>query len=240
MRWLCVWVCLLGGCKKKADTGTDGGLGPPPPSIDQRLQVSNVSPPVVAPGVTGAVQVVGAGFQPGSWVRISGVRAPAVQFMNENVLSVTVPPLVEGVYDVTVQNPDGANATLRGGLRATSQTSGGVVIDRQRCGSVVVYFDTDQAGVSPTARSRLDGVMDCYTQGTHAIQLAGHADARGTTDYNLALGQRRAEAVREYLVRAGVPASRLPVTTWGEERPADAGGGESAWAKNRRVELIIP
>ncbi len=230
---------LASGCKKKPTDGMDGLSGPPVPTVDQTLQVVNVSPSTVAPSTPATVQVVGSGFVQGALLQVGPQRIPSVAFLNENVLSANLPPLAAGVYDVSVTLPTGESSTLTGGLRAVAM-SASVSIDRQRCGSVTVYFDTDQASLSPTARSRLDSVMDCYTNGGHTIRLTGHADERGTTDYNVALGQRRAEAVRDHLMRAGVPASRMPITSFGEEQPVERGYGEAVWAKNRRVELIIP
>jgi peptidoglycan-associated lipoprotein len=233
-------VLLAVGCKKKpVDGAGDGVAGPPVPSVDQSMQVVSVSPSTVAPGAPAKVQIIGSGFAAGAALQVGPQRVSAVQFLNENVLSATLPPMAAGSYDVTVALPTGASSTLRGALRV-ADASVSVSIDRARCGQVVVYFDTDQAGLSPTSRSRLDSVMDCYTSGSHTIRLTGHADERGTTDYNVALGQRRAEAVRDHLMRAGVPAGRLPITSYGEEKPAERGYGEQVWAKNRRVELVIP
>ena len=67
--------------------------------------------------------------------------------------------------------------------------------------------------------------------------LAGHADERGTREYNLALGQRRGEAVADYLRTLGVDSNRLTVRSYGEERPVALGSNEASWAKNRRVEI---
>ena len=70
------------------------------------------------------------------------------------------------------------------------------------------------------------------------VRLEGHADERGTREYNLALGERRAKAVANYLAIQGVPRPQIEVISYGEEKPAALGQGESAWAQNRRVELI--
>lgn len=71
------------------------------------------------------------------------------------------------------------------------------------------------------------------------VEVQGHADERGTTDYNLALGQRRASAVRSYLVTEGVSGEQLRTVSYGEERPAEMGSNESAWSENRRAEFRI-
>jgi peptidoglycan-associated lipoprotein len=72
-----------------------------------------------------------------------------------------------------------------------------------------------------------------------ALQVQGHADERDTTDFNLALGQRRAQSVAGTLVELGVPRQRVQVTSFGEERPVERGGGEGTWSKNRRVEILV-
>ena len=71
------------------------------------------------------------------------------------------------------------------------------------------------------------------------LVLEGHADERGTAEYNLALGERRAQAVRDFLVAAGVEARRITTVSYGEERPLDPGHDEVAWALNRRVHFIV-
>ncbi|MEZ4322512.1 MAG: OmpA family protein [Myxococcota bacterium] len=99
-----------------------------------------------------------------------------------------------------------------------------------------MYFELDSATLSAPVRSALDQAMPCL-KARSIIRLEGHADERGTTDYNLALGQRRAESISRYLVSQGVPPNKLPITSYGEERPADTGHDEAAWAKNRRVDM---
>ena len=69
--------------------------------------------------------------------------------------------------------------------------------------------------------------------------IEGHADERGTREYNLALGERRANAARDFLLAQGVPAARLLVTSWGKERPVAPGSNEEAWAQNRRAVTVV-
>jgi peptidoglycan-associated lipoprotein len=71
------------------------------------------------------------------------------------------------------------------------------------------------------------------------LQIEGHCDERGTEEYNRALGERRALAIREYLVNLGVAADRVYTLSWGEDKPADTGHDEAAWGKNRRGEFIL-
>lgn len=101
-----------------------------------------------------------------------------------------------------------------------------------------VYFDLDSYDIRPDAKPLLaeaSKLMRQYPQ--IALRLEGHCDERGTAEYNLALGEKRANAVRDYLVGLGVERSRLSTVSYGKERPADLGHDEAAWAKNRRVEF---
>ncbi|MBP7147145.1 MAG: peptidoglycan-associated lipoprotein Pal [Acidobacteria bacterium] len=101
-----------------------------------------------------------------------------------------------------------------------------------------VYFDYDSFDLSSDAMGVLEENarwLRAHT-GTRVV-LEGHCDERGTTEYNLDLGAKRARAVRDHLVRLGVAAAQLDTISYGEERPAETGGNEAAWSKNRRVEF---
>lgn len=103
-----------------------------------------------------------------------------------------------------------------------------------------VYFALDDSDLAPEVRSVLSGLAEglALNPGV-SIMIEGHCDERGTVEYNLALGERRAIAVKEYLINYGVNASRLYTISYGKERPADPGHNEAAWAKNRRAEFSI-
>ena len=102
----------------------------------------------------------------------------------------------------------------------------------------VVYFDFDQSTIKDQDRVTLDAHATYLINNPAAtMRLAGHADERGTREYNVALGERRANAVYRYMTLKGVSASQLSTVSYGEERPAKMGHDESAWAMNRRVEL---
>jgi len=103
-----------------------------------------------------------------------------------------------------------------------------------------VYFDFDRAGIDGSSKSALDENARIMAEHSDLkLEIQGHADERGTTDYNLALGQRRANTVLKYMASKGVARSRMKVVSYGEERPVDAGHFESAWSKNRRAEFVI-
>jgi peptidoglycan-associated lipoprotein len=100
-----------------------------------------------------------------------------------------------------------------------------------------VYFDYDSAVLREDARSVLKkNAAELRAAPDVVITLEGHCDERGSEEYNLALGERRAEAVRLYLVDLGIPSARLRVVSFGEAKPAVMGHDESAWKWNRRVE----
>lgn len=102
-----------------------------------------------------------------------------------------------------------------------------------------VYFDYDSSALRDDARATLARSADVIKQIPGVIiQLAGHCDERGTQEYNLALGDRRATAVRDYLISLGIPANQLLTVSYGEEQPAATGSDESAWSQNRRVEFL--
>ena len=100
------------------------------------------------------------------------------------------------------------------------------------------YFEYDSSDLKPEAMRALDvHAKDLQGNGARVV-LEGHADERGTREYNMALGERRGKSVADYLTMQGVSSSQLEVVSFGEERPAVEGDGEAAYSKNRRVEII--
>jgi peptidoglycan-associated lipoprotein len=103
-----------------------------------------------------------------------------------------------------------------------------------------IYFGFDSSELSETARRTLQTNADWLgAQPEASIVVEGHCDERGTIEYNLALGQRRADSVRAYMTNLGVGRDRMRIITYGEERPVDRGHAESAWSKNRRAQFLI-
>lgn len=101
----------------------------------------------------------------------------------------------------------------------------------------VFYFEYDQSSLTSAARAALDAQAAALRGGVSDVRLEGHADERGSREYNLALGERRAKAVADYLAIQGVSRSRIEVVSYGEERPVSLRSDESAYSLNRRVEL---
>ncbi|HLV27358.1 MAG TPA: OmpA family protein [Gemmatimonadales bacterium] len=101
-----------------------------------------------------------------------------------------------------------------------------------------VYFEFDQSELSERARATLDAKVPILAANTDiSIRITGHTDERGSDEYNLALGQRRAGSVRRYLEQFGISGNRIETTSAGEEQPAQMGSNEQAWQMNRRAEF---
>ena len=102
-----------------------------------------------------------------------------------------------------------------------------------------IYFGFDSAEVSSSESSKLDSVASFMKSGSSTIILAGFTDERGTEEYNRSLGERRAQAVRNYLISAGASGGSIQTVSFGEEMPASSGSGEEAWSRNRRTEIGV-
>jgi peptidoglycan-associated lipoprotein len=103
-----------------------------------------------------------------------------------------------------------------------------------------IHFDFDKYDLRGDAIRTLDANSGRIQEHSQLrVRIEGHCDERGTVEYNLALGEKRARAARDYLVSQGVPANRLRIISFGKERPIDPGHNEDAWAMNRRAEFIF-
>ena len=109
-----------------------------------------------------------------------------------------------------------------------------------KAGSDTIYFGTDKYDLDEASKATL-AAQARWLLSTPNVRasIEGHADERGTREYNLALGERRANSAKNFLIANGVPASRLTVVSWGKERPAAVGSDESAWAQNRRSVTVV-
>jgi len=103
-----------------------------------------------------------------------------------------------------------------------------------------VYFAYDRSDLTDASRASLQKNADWMRRWTSTtVTVEGHADSRGTNEYNLALGERRASAVRDYLVTLGLPASRISIVTMGEEQPVCTEENEACWERNRRGHFVV-
>ena len=104
--------------------------------------------------------------------------------------------------------------------------------------NAMVYFEFDKFNLNSKSLQTLKGAVSAMKDNQSIrITIAGHADERGTREYNLALGQRRADAVKDYFVLSGIDRNRISVKSYGEERPASFGSDEVSYSKNRRAEI---
>lgn len=225
---------MLVACPPRKDvTDADGGPDLPSPAV--KLQVAAVDPSFSPADRAFDAEIYGSGFESGARVSFNGASATTVRFVDENGLKVSVPAMPMGSYDVTVTNPDGVKSTLRKGLTLTEAVASG----GGGCAGVTVRFDLDSTVLNASSRSALDTLATCLRSGNASARIEGHCDERGTTEYNIALGQRRGDAVQRYLIGQGVSPNRLQVSSYGEERPVDRSGSESAHAQNRRAEIKV-
>jgi peptidoglycan-associated lipoprotein len=138
----------------------------------------------------------------------------------------------EGIYDQGV----GGSGSLPGRDSSVNPDNA----DFSVLAAYTVYFDFDSFGIKSGERSKLESVARWMNDNPGSkIIVAGNTDDRGTTEYNMGLGERRSLSTRDYLVGLGVDASRVSTISYGEEKPAEDGQNESAWAKNRRAQIGV-
>jgi peptidoglycan-associated lipoprotein len=143
----------------------------------------------------------------------------------------------------TSNNPNGAGAGAYGagggmnaGLMGSGHAAPGSQEDLAQSAGDRIYFDTDQSQLSPEARGTLDRQVQWLQQYPRiAVWVAGNCDERGTEEYNLALGQRRANADRDYLASRGIAPARIQTISYGKSRPVDPSSTPEAWAHNRNA-----
>jgi peptidoglycan-associated lipoprotein len=158
------------------------------------------------------------------------------------------PPADPGVKPVTSSEappppapaPTSMSNSGNGGNTGTPTDPTGAFNARVRSMAERIHFDYNEATVRTDDNARLDAKSALLKQfATLRIRITGHADERGSDEYNIALGKRRAEAAKDYLVRGGIDASRIETASLGREVPVDPGHDEAAWAQNRRDEFDI-
>lgn len=160
--------------------------------------------------------------------------------------AVSVPQAPAGVDSAAIL---AAREAARRDSIAAAQRAATEAADRQRVAAVararealsdIVYFEYDSDALTQDAQAKLQTkIAILRANPSLRVQVEGHADERGSTEYNLALGQRRAETVRDFISSYGIDAGRVGTLSFGEERPIVEGTQESAWARNRRAEFSI-
>jgi len=126
----------------------------------------------------------------------------------------------------------------RGRVRTLQESSDAHATNGPSPSSLTIYFALDRTHINSGDRQQLVAAAKEWSRYPRSIRLEGHGDERGTREYNLALGEMRGKAVRDFLMMQGVDGTQIEVVSYGEEKPADRGVGEYAWRRNRRVELM--
>jgi len=155
---------------------------------------------------------------------------------------VTLPALLLAFGCASTSTPAPQAAPEQSKVTSEKKDAGEVTIANASSATLVpVYFETDRALLRPDTRDALKRYAKLILEHPEwgVLTIDGHCDDRGSEEYNMALGSRRAATVERYLADLGVPVSRLATRTFGEEKPAVAGRGERAWRYNRRSEFQI-
>lgn len=140
--------------------------------------------------------------------------------------------------DIAGAGEDGVTASGLAGEDGASGSALGADME-QLLSTNTVYFEFDSSAVDQESQRVIEAHSQFLIENPDVnVVLEGHADERGTREYNLALGERRANSVAEIMMAYGVSAGRIQTISYGEERPAALGGGESAWQQNRRVVIL--
>lgn len=224
-------LLLLVGCPKPK---------PPPQAVPDEeparpvVGIDRVQPSTTAQGRAVTVTVKGFGFAPGSDVFLNSNRARGVDVVSDDELTFrATEDLAAGSYDVRVETPKGDAAVSRAAFRVEAPPK-----ENTDCKLMTVQFEFNEAQLTNNARQVLADNARCMEmRSLDMVRLEGHADERGSTEYNLSLGERRASSVKKYLESLGVDGGALRTLSYGEERPSNRGSGEEAWAENRRVEF---
>ncbi|TDX65181.1 peptidoglycan-associated lipoprotein [Methylosinus sp. sav-2] len=159
----------------------------------------------------------------------------ALRFAVAILAAVSLGACAKNAEDENAALAGGAGANGRGGYAAPGSPQDFVVNVGDR-----VYFETDSSELTPTAQATLDKQSDWLQRyGRYSFTVEGHADERGTREYNFALGARRAEVVKNYLASRGLSAGRIRTISYGKERPVAVCDDISCWSQNRRAVTVL-
>ena len=162
----------------------------------------------------------------------------------ENGPGQSLPPIGPGPGPITSIEKPPTDVKIEipgGGLRLPEKGIEGRSQDREKFKTFTVHFDFDRSVIRSSEAPKIDSVASQFKSmdAANDLLIEGHCDERGTEEYNRALGERRALAIREYLVRAGVNPEKVHTVSFGEDKPAALGHDESSWSQNRRGEFIL-
>ena len=157
--------------------------------------------------------------------------------MQATIVSLAAVFLVTGC---TKPKPEEAVVVTDGGSSSSTDTSASSGLNSSSFSPETIYFGFDESNLSGSSQGKL-ALLATYLQAntSAAVEIEGHCDERGSTEYNVALGMRRAQSVADYLINSGVNPSQINPVSYGEERPAVEGHNESSWTQNRRAEFVL-
>ena len=207
----------------------------PPPPRPNRPPVFNgpiqANPPALEPGQS--TNLTSPATDPDGDTITYTWSAPAGTFTNQNGFNATwTAPNQEGNYPLTVTANDGRGGTVSQSITIPVMRRAPITFDD-------VHFDFDKSDLKPEAIAILDrAVMTLNANPMLTVTIEGHTDSVGTAEYNLSLGERRANAVRDYLLNRGIAGNRMRTVSYGEERPIDTNNTDAGRAMNRRAHIV--
>ena len=230
----CALTLVVAGCNKKPPKAAPSTYTPPPAAVKPTVSLS-ADKTTINPGESAKL----------TWTSTDASNvsiAPEVGAVTAQGTT-TVTPARSTTYTITASGAGGnADATVSIAVNTSPVTEAPKTssIDELFLQEVAdAYFDYDSAELRPDARQAVQKDAAFFKQyPTMRVTIEGHCDERGSTEYNLALGQRRANAVMQYLVSLGIPESRLNATSWGKEKPFCMEATEACYAKNRRGHFV--
>lgn len=227
-------VVFAGGCKKKVATAPPAPAPAPPPA--QPTVTLSASPTSINSGQTSTL----------SWSSTNATDLdiqPGVGKVSPEG-STPVTPTESTTYTITATGPGGSatqSATVN--ITAAQAPAPAPAPNVEQLWSQNVtdaYFDLDKSDLRPDARDALTKDAEFLRSYPDVrISIEGHCDERGSTEYNLGLGERRADAAKNYLVSLGITANRIDTVSWGKERPFCTEHNETCWQQNRRAHLVM-
>ncbi|MDR3722249.1 MAG: peptidoglycan-associated lipoprotein Pal [Candidatus Acidoferrales bacterium] len=227
---------FAGGCKKKVAATPPAA---PPVPTPQPTVTLNASPSTVNPGQTVTL----------SWSSTNATDLEIQPAVGKVAPQGSTPenPTQSTTYTITATGAGGSatasasvNVNAPSAPAAMAPTAQPSVSDLFDQNVKDAYYDLDKSDLREDARAALTKDAEFLRSYPQAkVSIEGHCDERGSTEYNLGLGQRRAEAAKNYLISLGIPADRMETTSWGKERPFCAEHDESCWQQNRRAHFVL-
>lgn len=227
-------VVFAGGCKKKVATAPPAPAPAPAPA--QPTVTLNANPTSINSGQTSTL----------SWSSTNATDLdiqPGVGKVSPEG-STPVTPTQSTTYTITASGPGGsATATAHVDIAAAQAPAPAPSASIEQLWSQNItdaFFDLDKSDLRPDARDALTKDAEFLRSYPDVrISIEGHCDERGSTEYNLGLGERRADAAKNYLVSLGITANRIDTVSWGKERPFCTEHNETCWQQNRRAHLVM-